>query len=262
MTDTAAEDARLRVPLEVEPKLLALGPTHIMAAINDRAWFYRLRVTADGTAGPPVAKREYLSEVREAALGPSHCVALCGGTVLAHAIEPSSGGDAAADAPHPLNEGDSPATCVTAVGELVLWGTEDGSVHFWHSPVSQPPVPRAARCSLAPSAQPERLALQGFARRAVHAAVARAGSPPASACRTAPSSSARLVEPHRLSRSRRLGGGSTEPASFTLRPVAAQRRGERAVPAPCAASTPTRRAPASSSSTRRTAAGYSTQSTT
>lgn len=137
VTDTAAEDARLRVPLEVEPKLLALGPSHIMAAINDRAWFYRLRVTADGTAGPPVTKREYLSEVREAALGPTHCVVLCGGTVLAHAIEPSSGGDAAADTPHPLNEGDSPATCVTAVGELVLWGTEDGSVHFWHSPVRQ-----------------------------------------------------------------------------------------------------------------------------
>lgn len=137
VVDTAAGDARLRVPLEIEPQLLTLGPNHVLVGMNSRAWIYRLRISSDGTAGPAVSKKEYTGDIAAVALGPTHCAVVCAGRVLVHTIEEA--GDAAASTAGgaQINDGDDDATCVAAVGELIMWGTSSGSVHFWHCPVSR-----------------------------------------------------------------------------------------------------------------------------
>lgn len=137
VVDTAAGDARLRVPLEVEPQLLTLGPNHVLAGMNSRAWIYRLRISSDGTAGAAVSKKEFAGDIAAVALGPTHCAVICGGRVLVHVIEEAGEAASTATGGAPINEGEDDAVCVAAVGELLMWGTSSGSVHFWHCPVSR-----------------------------------------------------------------------------------------------------------------------------
>jgi WD repeat-containing protein 19 len=134
VTDILAGDARLRVPTEIEPRLLAVGPHHVMAGLNDRAFFYRLRVGTDGTAGPPASSREYSVELSAAALSAAHCVALCDGRVVVHTIEGRPGAE---DGMMTLNEGEVAATAVAAAGEFLFWGSSEGDVHVWHTPTSK-----------------------------------------------------------------------------------------------------------------------------
>lgn len=147
VTDPMAGDARLRVPLAAEPTIMALGPNHVAAGVNERLWFYRLRAAADGTAGDPVLEKDYVTEVSAIAMSASHVAVLCAGRVIAHAIEmPHGVAEAAASAAggpsgpltleaRVLNADEPAASCLEASRELIYWGTPGGIVEVLHIPV-------------------------------------------------------------------------------------------------------------------------------
>lgn len=78
------------VTLEIEPTVLSVGPFHLAAAMNNRAWFYDLG-RAPSDAPLPLGDREYMAAVKEMQLNTDYCAVRCDGQILLHAIDNSVG---------------------------------------------------------------------------------------------------------------------------------------------------------------------------
>jgi WD repeat-containing protein 19 len=93
---TLYPDTATTLEAPVEPSVLAVGPLHVGAAANNRAWFWAAPPGASPAQPPPAAallgEWAYPGNVDALLLGSAHSAALCGGRVIIRALE--GGGDA------------------------------------------------------------------------------------------------------------------------------------------------------------------------
>lgn len=166
----AESSAPIAVPVAVEPSLLALGPTALAVAMNNRAWYYRLPganmgsaagsvstslVGLPGPAGSAAAaalasgpvllgSRDYVATVDEVRLADKHAIVRCSGRLYIHELTAAAGGAGSSAASAgaagavggsmtvlPQREDGSLITCAAVAGGFVVYGTSAGRVDLF-----------------------------------------------------------------------------------------------------------------------------------
>ncbi|XP_065347097.1 WD repeat-containing protein 19 [Cloeon dipterum] len=122
VTEPNFQEPLSSVRLAVEPSWVAVGPAHVAAGMNNRAWFHRLSLSAE-----EVATKEYLSRVSCLKLNSRVAAALCAGRVHVHTIE-----EVAAEAVVPEDESDGKVTAHEITNEALVYGTDVGVLAIFH----------------------------------------------------------------------------------------------------------------------------------
>lgn len=126
-------EAPVTIAVEVEPAFLGIGPFHIGVGMNNHAWFYAL-----GDKGPELLKetREYLGTVRSMYLNADYAAVSFEGKVQLHMIEADASGAVNEERESRLfpdpEHGNSPITCHTLTAQFLIFGTQNGSIHFFY----------------------------------------------------------------------------------------------------------------------------------
>ncbi|KAK7098094.1 WD repeat-containing protein 19-like [Littorina saxatilis] len=130
--DSVNGENPMTIAVEVEPSFLAIGPYHVGVGMNNRAWFYIL-----GDNGPEMLKeqREYLGTVRAMSLNADYAAVSFEGKVQLHMIESDTTGAMNEEResrlfPDPEHH-DSQITCHYLTSDFLIFGTQNGSIHFF-----------------------------------------------------------------------------------------------------------------------------------
>ena len=83
VVDINRQNPPVKVDLETEPALCALGPSHAAVAMNNRVWFYALV----GRGGQMLGRRDYMGSVQKLAMNETHAAVLIDGRVVVHPID-------------------------------------------------------------------------------------------------------------------------------------------------------------------------------
>ncbi|CAG9464857.1 unnamed protein product [Pedinophyceae sp. YPF-701] len=125
------------LPLATEPSLLAIGPRHLCAALNNKLWCYStagLGATLPGGRAPvpvPVV-RDYVGTIDALACNDVWCAALMDGRVYLHRLDAAGGeDDGDAEVILPPRGKDPDVTCVGMSGDFITYGTARGSVCYF-----------------------------------------------------------------------------------------------------------------------------------
>ncbi len=121
---TLHPDTSTTVEVPVEPTVIAVGPHHVGAAANNRAWFWSAPAGGGGGAAL-LSEWPYPGSVDALLLGGAHAVALCGGRVFIREL----GGDGGGGALLPVEEGGAAAR-VTAVALSCKAGRPESDLLF------------------------------------------------------------------------------------------------------------------------------------
>lgn len=111
------------IPVSIEPAALSLGPGHVACAMNDRAWYYSLRT------GQCVGERAYQGSVRAIVLGRRWAAALLAGRIAVHSLDSCA---TSAIQYLPSSSSSAGVTCFAAAGDLLYYGTQEGSLHAYN----------------------------------------------------------------------------------------------------------------------------------
>lgn len=130
----AAETKRGRrdnIVLRLEPSIIALGPQHLAACMNNRVYYHRI------TASTAVIEKEYASTVREIQLNGLYAAVLIDSKALVHAIDPSSpdiNKQSVDIITFPSrDEGSySRVTCIAMTVDFFFYGTQAGTVEVFY----------------------------------------------------------------------------------------------------------------------------------
>jgi len=107
------------VHLAVEPSWVAVGPRHVAAGMNNRAWFYCLETAAATSGATGETTREYIARVAALRLNSEVAAALCEGRLQVHAID-----EASREAVVPEDDSDGKVTSHDITSEAIVYGTD------------------------------------------------------------------------------------------------------------------------------------------
>ncbi|RZB40660.1 WD repeat-containing protein 19 [Asbolus verrucosus] len=124
------------ITLETEPSFIAVGPYHIAAGMNNRAWFYDLTRPQPGVDDAPLMlkDRQYLGGVTSIRLNPEYASVLFEGKIQLHMIEQP-------EVCHEDREtkifpdSSSPnlyITCHALTTDFLIYGTDMGNIVYFH----------------------------------------------------------------------------------------------------------------------------------
>ncbi|CAG7728859.1 unnamed protein product [Allacma fusca] len=119
------------IKLEVEPHLIAVGPYHLAACSNNRAFFYTV-MDSDETASTPFLIKEYNSNIVDMSISIDYSAARCSDKIYLHLVE-GDGMDERDVKVFP--EPDSKSFKITAhalVKDYLIFGGEGGQVKVFH----------------------------------------------------------------------------------------------------------------------------------
>ncbi|XP_070553702.1 WD repeat-containing protein 19-like isoform X2 [Ptychodera flava] len=125
------QEQSVTIGIEVEPTFVALGPFHMAAGMNNRAWFYIL-----GDKGPERMKdREYLGTINSMALNADYAAVFFENKVQLHLIE-GEGGDGGTSEERetrlfPDSDIDLRITCCALTSDFLIYGTDAGGLHYF-----------------------------------------------------------------------------------------------------------------------------------
>ncbi|XP_019617748.1 PREDICTED: WD repeat-containing protein 19-like [Branchiostoma belcheri] len=129
ITNGYEQEPTVSISIEVEPTFLALGPYHMAAGMNNRAWFYVL-----GDKGPEKLKdKEYLGTITSMKLNADYAAVMFEGKVQLHLVE-TEGMEVNEEREaklFPDKDGNSRITCHDLTNDFFIYSTDAGSLHFF-----------------------------------------------------------------------------------------------------------------------------------
>ncbi|XP_072170705.1 WD repeat-containing protein 19-like [Diadema setosum] len=123
------QEPAIPIGIEVEPTFVALGPYHLAAGMNNRAWFYVL-----SDKGPEKLKdREYLGTIQSMCLNADYAAVAFENKVQLHLIESEGAGDNEDRETRlfPDKESSSKITCHTITADFLIYGTNNGELMYF-----------------------------------------------------------------------------------------------------------------------------------
>ncbi|KAF5289365.1 hypothetical protein FQR65_LT11876 [Abscondita terminalis] len=121
--------------LETEPNFIAVGPYHLAAGMNSRAWFYDLTKSDNGTEDAPLLlrDRQYLGVVTSICLNVEYCSVLYEGKVQLHMIEqPEVNHEDRESIIFPdSNSPNVVITCHALTTDFLIYGTDMGQLVYF-----------------------------------------------------------------------------------------------------------------------------------
>ncbi|XP_059483099.1 WD repeat-containing protein 19 [Neocloeon triangulifer] len=122
VTEPNFQEPLTSVRLAIEPSWAAVGPAHVAAGMNNRAWFHRLGVPVE-----EAGTKEYVACVSAFKLSSRVAAALCEGRIHVHTIE-----EASAEAVVPEDESDGRVSSHDLTNEALVYGTDMGTLAIFH----------------------------------------------------------------------------------------------------------------------------------
>lgn len=119
------QEPLVTVLLAVEPSWVAIGPKHVAAGMNNRAWFYCLETAVATSGAKGETAREYVAKVAGLKLNSTTAAALCDGRLQVHAIE-----QVAREAVIPEDDSDGRVTSHDITAETIVYGTDVNSILY------------------------------------------------------------------------------------------------------------------------------------
>jgi len=134
IVDPIHHDRPLTVSIEVEPSFVGVGPYHVAAGMNNRAWFYLL---SEGNL-ERLRDREYLGTVNHICLNTDYAAVSFEGKVQLHVIEAESESRPAAAEeresklfPDREHGNESSIACHALTNDFLVYGTSSGQIVFF-----------------------------------------------------------------------------------------------------------------------------------
>ncbi|RWS31867.1 hypothetical protein B4U80_10810 [Leptotrombidium deliense] len=134
--DVQSSEAVVIIRVDIEPQLLAIGPYHVVVAMNNRCWFY-----AFANEQILLKEKEYLAIIKSIQLNHDYVALLfTDGKCLLHLIESNNSNnndvddeddDENARKEMKLFECDTKITCIKLNNQLFIYATESGSIEFF-----------------------------------------------------------------------------------------------------------------------------------
>ena len=118
-------EPKARIPLAVEPSLLALGPDHLAVGMNTNAWFYEFDMSGSHKL---LCEKHYVSSIKSICLNSKYAAVFINGKVLLHSIELNDTEDVLT---FPEKE-ELQATSVSLTEDFLFFGTSDGSLYQYY----------------------------------------------------------------------------------------------------------------------------------
>jgi WD repeat-containing protein 19 len=130
VVDCARRSKPIDITLKLEPAIIALGPKHVAAGMNNRVYYHRITPNTSGQA--PVNEQEYVGIVKEVQLNQVYSVILTDSKAIIHPIEPSPTAQSQTKTFPSREEGSmSKVTCIALTDEFLFYGTEAGTVEVF-----------------------------------------------------------------------------------------------------------------------------------
>jgi len=132
IVDTVKRGRPIDVTVELEPSLLALGPKHVAAGMNQLVYYHSIAdsSSSEGSSSSFVQKKEYVGKVFEVQLNSKYAAVLTDTKAMLHSIEPSSSNESRTF-PSREEGSFSKVTCIALTEDFLFYGTEAGSVEVF-----------------------------------------------------------------------------------------------------------------------------------
>jgi WD repeat-containing protein 19 len=128
--DDIHREKPLSIPIEVEPSFIALGTDHLIAGMNNRAWFYS--ITDRGIV--LLKEHEYMGTVQDCRVNASYVAARFDGKISLHTIEELPVGESTEKESRLFPEKDAGKeriTCHDLTHDFLIYGTDKGKICFF-----------------------------------------------------------------------------------------------------------------------------------
>eukprot|EP01065_Artemidia_motanka_P034939 TRINITY_DN4291_c0_g1_i2.p1 TRINITY_DN4291_c0_g1~~TRINITY_DN4291_c0_g1_i2.p1 ORF type:complete len:1462 (+),score=461.23 TRINITY_DN4291_c0_g1_i2:98-4483(+) len=139
--DVVAEQDIARVPVEIEPSFVSLGPNHAAVGMNNCVWYYSYAAGSRSRYSPLVGQRTYVGSVDYVKLSHEYSAAMCDGRVTLHHIDQQEqqqdqfgayGDDERRpQRVFPEKDDGSRVTCVAMTPKFLIYGTSSGTVSYF-----------------------------------------------------------------------------------------------------------------------------------
>ena len=130
VVDCARRTKPIDITLKLEPSIIALGPKHVAAGMNNRVYYHR--ITANSASQTPINEQEYVGIVKEVQLNHVYSAILTDSKAMIHPIEPSPTSQSQTKTFPSREEGSmSKVTCIALTDEFLYYGTEAGTVEVF-----------------------------------------------------------------------------------------------------------------------------------
>lgn len=130
VVDCARRAKPIDITLKLEPAIIALGPKHVAAGMNNRVYYHR--ITPNTSSQAPINEQEYVGIVKEVQLNQVYSVILTDSKAIIHPIEPSPSAQSQTKTFPSREEGSmSKVTCIALTDEFLFYGTEAGTVEVF-----------------------------------------------------------------------------------------------------------------------------------
>jgi WD repeat-containing protein 19 len=135
VVNTKRRTRPLEISLQLEPTVIAIGPHHVAAGMNNKVYYHRIQASSSGNNGSGsdvVNEQEYISTIREVQLNKNFACVLTDNKVILHPIEPSAQFQQQSKTFPLRDEGTySKVTCCGLTDDFLYYGTEAGSIEVF-----------------------------------------------------------------------------------------------------------------------------------
>eukprot|EP01006_Ploeotia_vitrea_P030251 TRINITY_DN62715_c0_g1_i1.p1 TRINITY_DN62715_c0_g1~~TRINITY_DN62715_c0_g1_i1.p1 ORF type:complete len:1401 (+),score=199.79 TRINITY_DN62715_c0_g1_i1:64-4266(+) len=135
--DVVMEEDVARIPIDIEPTFVSLGPTVAAVGMNNSVWYYRY--TESGAK--LLQQRTYLATIASVALSHEYAAVFMEGKVILHPIEQSEGQDFSAmsieeqeknkQRTFPDKSEEANITSVAMTDEFLIYSDKAGYIHYF-----------------------------------------------------------------------------------------------------------------------------------
>eukprot|EP00898_Chlorokybus_atmophyticus_P006704 jgi/Chlat1/7034/Chrsp56S06704 len=129
--DTLGNVGPLKIELECEPTLCALGPAHVAVGVNNQVWFYRTDrdVPKEHLL---VCQQDYPNNIEQVCLSEHWAAVYFSGRISLHTIEPNQHSESrtfpeVVDTDHPAD-----ITSLAMTDHFLIYGTRRGVLRYWY----------------------------------------------------------------------------------------------------------------------------------
>eukprot|EP01012_Entosiphon_sulcatum_P034005 TRINITY_DN4306_c0_g1_i1.p1 TRINITY_DN4306_c0_g1~~TRINITY_DN4306_c0_g1_i1.p1 ORF type:complete len:1383 (+),score=422.30 TRINITY_DN4306_c0_g1_i1:301-4449(+) len=124
--DFVLDEDIARIPIEIEPSFVSLGPNTAAVGMNNSLWYYRF---SDAQGTKLLRQRPYLSTVQSVRLSKDYAAVLMDGRVTLHPIEEEDKAGARERVFPEQNTADISAAAITE--QFLIFSTSRGTLHYF-----------------------------------------------------------------------------------------------------------------------------------
>ena len=133
VVDTVRRGRPIDITVKLEPSLLALGPQHLAAGMNNRVYYHRLNDSNNNhDLSVAINEQEYVGIVKEVQLNANYAVILTDSKAIIHPIEQTPTSQSQTRTFPSREEGSfAKITCIALTDDFLYYGTEAGTVEVF-----------------------------------------------------------------------------------------------------------------------------------